>query len=105
MGVINIFKTDRTKYTQTQCDRMHWNFMQRLYRRKVRAYFRINWTAIESAQIEKYGWFDRADMVQMVKEKMKAARNFQFDQLRLKMKQIDAEINKSIEAQLSKKGV
>ena len=44
-------------------------------------------------------------MVQMVKEKMKTARNFQFDQLRLKMKQIDAEINKSIEAQLSKKGV
>lgn len=77
----------------------------KLYRRKVRAYFRSNWTAIESAQIEKYGWFDRADMVQMVKEKMKTARNFQFDQLRLKMKQIDAEINKSIEAQLSKKGM
>ena len=74
-------------------------------RRKIRAYFRCNWTAIESAQIEKYGWFDRADMVQMVKAKMKEVRNFQFDQLRLKMKQIDAEINKSIEAQLSKKGV
>ena len=79
--------------------------MQRLCRRKVRAYFRCNWAAIETAQIEKYGWFDRADMVQMVKAKMKEVRNFQFDQLRLKMKQIDAEINKSIEAQLSKKGM
>ena len=80
----------------------------KLYRRKVRAYFRCNWTAIESAQIEKYGWFDRADMVQMVKAKMQAARNFQFDQLLLKMKQIDAEIKRSVEAQgfnFSKKGV
>ena len=66
--------------------------MQRLYRRKVRAYFNSNGNVICGGE-----WFYECAT------KMKESRNYSGDQLELKMKQIDFHYKKSIEKQTGRK--
>lgn len=80
------------KYTQTQCDRMHWNFMQRLYRRKVSVYFRTNSNSIGGGE-----WFYGCVV------KMRDGRQYSGEQLALKMRQIDYHYKKSVEKQTGRK--
>ena len=75
------------KYTQTQCDSMNWLAMQRLYRRKISGYFRTNSNSIGGE------WFYECVM------KMRDGRKLHGEQLKLKMRQIDAEYKKSVEKQ------
>ena len=80
------------KYTQAQCDRMHWNQMQRLYRKKVLGYFSTNGNTIGGGE-----WFYECVI------KMREGRQYSGEQLKLKMRQIDAEYKKSVEKQTGRK--
>ena len=80
------------KFTQTQCDRMHWNFMQRLYRKKVSGYFRTNSNSIGDGE-----WFYECVV------KMRDGRQYSGEQLELKMRQIDYHYKKSVEKQTGRK--
>ena len=80
------------KFTQTQCDRMHWNFMQRLYRKKVRGYFSANSNSIGGGE-----WFYECVV------KMREGRQYSGEQLALKMRQIDYHYKKSVEKQTGRK--
>ena len=81
-----------SRYTQAQCDRMHWNYMQRIYRRKVRAYFRINGNVIGDGE-----WFYECVM------KMREGRKYSGEQLELKMQQVDFHYKKAVEQQTGRK--
>ena len=76
------------KYTQAKCDKMHWNYMQRLYRKKVRGYFSTNGNSIGGGE-----WLYECVI------KMREGRQYSGEQLKLKMRQIDAEYKKSVEKQ------
>ena len=76
------------KYTQAKCDKMHWNYMQRLYRKKVRGYFSTNGNSIGGGE-----WLYDCVI------KMREGRQYSGEQLKLKMRQIDAEYKKSVEKQ------
>ena len=80
------------KYTQAQCDKMHWNYMQRLYRKKVHGYFSTNGNSIGGGE-----WFYECVI------KMREGRQYSGEQLKLKMRQIDAEYKKSVEKQTGRK--
>ena len=80
------------KFTQTQCDRMHWNFMQRLYRKNVSGYFRTNSNSIGGGE-----WFYECVV------KMRDGRQYSGEQLELKMRQIDYHYKKSVEKQTGRK--
>ena len=76
------------KYTQAQCDKMHWNYMQRLYRKKVRVYFTTNGNSIGGGE-----WFYELVV------KMREGRQYSGEQLELKMRHIDFQYKKSVEKQ------
>ena len=80
------------KYTQAQCDKMHWNYMQRLYRKKVRGYFRANSNSIGGGE-----WFYECVI------KMREGRQYSGEQLELKMRQVDFQYKKSVEKQTGRK--
>ena len=80
------------KYTQAKCDKMHWNYMQRLYRKKVRGYFRTNGNSIGGGE-----WLCECVM------KMRDGRKLHLEQLELKMRQIDFQYKKSVEKQTGRK--
>ena len=66
--------------------------MQRLYRRKVRAYFNLNGNVICGGE-----WFYECVI------KMREGRQYSSEQLGLKMRQIDVEYKKSVEKQTGRK--
>ena len=66
--------------------------MQRMYRKKVRAYFSTNGNSIGGGE-----WFYECVM------KMREGRQYSGEQLKLKMRQIDAEYKKAVEKQTGRK--